>query len=79
MSETKTIVEAAEEARQLAVEIVAARERAIRSPGDIDMRRSRSRVSPLRVCGSLEPLIGEACEAARAAGVRGGHRVAQRG
>lgn len=78
MSETMTIVEAAEEARQLAVEIIAARERAIKSLGDIEMRRSRSRVSPLRVRGSLEPLIGQAGEA-RAAGARGGHRVAQRG
>ena len=57
-----TMVEAAEEARQLAVGIIAARERATKSLGDIGMRRSRPRVSPPSVRGSLEPLIGEAGE-----------------
>lgn len=62
MSETMTIVEAAEEARQLAVEIIAhASERSSR----LSTSRCGDRVRecrPLRVRGSLESLIGEAGE-----------------
>jgi PAS domain-containing protein len=62
VSETRTIVEAAEEARQLVVEIIAARERASRRFATSLFGDGVRAGRPYRVRGIVEQLIGEAGE-----------------